>query len=165
MIRILDTTEKDLDYIRSLWADPEVMKFVGFPEGLIVSMEQMEKWYEHNIEAKRPFRNHYCIFDDDKFLGETYYDVDVNSKKSSLDIKLFPFARGKSIAFQALSYAISKAFEQGAEIVYVDPAKENLKAINLYKRLNFIEKDMPLDRIDYKDTNIYMEIEKKDWKS
>ena len=34
MLTIKETTRADLPNIQSLWADGDVMKFVGFPDGL-----------------------------------------------------------------------------------------------------------------------------------
>ena len=34
MITIKETTRNDLPNVQKLWADGDVMKFVGFPEGL-----------------------------------------------------------------------------------------------------------------------------------
>ena len=60
-----------------------------------------------------------------------------------MDIKLFGFARGKGIATRALSFAIEEALKNGAETLWVDPHRENAKAIALYHRLGFTEKEMP----------------------
>ena len=35
IIEIRETTTKDLHDVQRLWADGDVMKFVGFPNGLI----------------------------------------------------------------------------------------------------------------------------------
>ena len=81
-----------------------------------------------------------------------------------MDIKLFGFARGRGIATAGLSYAIKEAFRNGAEVVWVDPNSENFKAIALYKRLGFQQKDFPeyLVSEDEEQNSIYMELH-KDW--
>ena len=56
---------------------------------------------------------------------------------------MFGFARGRGIATQAISYAMEEAFKNGAETVWVDPHPQNVKAIALYERLGFKQKDMP----------------------
>lgn len=38
--------KRDLPYVQELWADGEVMKFVGFPDGLHVTDDQILRWYE-----------------------------------------------------------------------------------------------------------------------
>lgn len=41
MISIRETTSRDLKDVQKLWADGDVMKFVGFPEGLHETDEKM----------------------------------------------------------------------------------------------------------------------------
>ena len=41
MIEILETCEKDLGDVQWLWADGDVMRYVGFPEGVRQSNEEM----------------------------------------------------------------------------------------------------------------------------
>ena len=161
MIKIRETTSKDICFVQKLWADGNVMKFVGFPDGLQETEKQMQSWYEW-IELGRPFVNHYCIFDDSEYCGETFYEIDVNHDNSAaLDIKLFGFARGKGIATKALSFVINEAFKNGANRVWVDPNPKNEKAIALYKRLGFVEKEMPAYlKEDNEMMSVYMEIER-----
>ncbi|MBR5743633.1 MAG: GNAT family N-acetyltransferase, partial [Clostridia bacterium] len=79
---------------------------------------------------------------------------------AAMDVKLFGFARGRGIASAALSYAIREAFAHGAEKVWVDPNPENAKAIALYKRLGFREKDFPKHLISGGEApgSVYMEL-------
>ena len=143
MITIKETTRNDLPNVQKLWADGDVMKFVGFPEGLHETDEAMSRWLDR-IEAARPATNHFSVYDDDVYCGEAFYQIDVKRGSSAaLDIKLFRFARGRGIAATALSYAIDEAFKNGAERVWVDPNPENMKALALYERLGFQRKPMP----------------------
>ncbi len=143
MISIRETSENDLGNVKALWADGDVMLFVGFPNGLQQSDEDMKNWYER-IKSARPNINHYCIFDGCTYCGESFYQIDPkHDNRAALDIKLFSFARGKGIAAQGLSYAIAEAFKHGASAVWVDPSPKNVKAIALYKRLGFVEKALP----------------------
>ena len=159
MITVKETTRNDLANIQQLWADGDVMKFVGFPEGLHQTDENMLSWF-NRILASRPTTNHFSIFDNGIYCGETFFDIDVKHDNSAaLDIKLFGFARGKGIAAAALSYAIEEAFKNGAKKVWVDPNPHNKKAIALYERLGFVRKPMPEYLIgDEGITSIYMEL-------
>ena len=132
MITIKETTAKELDNVKALWADGDVMKFVGFPDGLLQTDDEMKARLDW-IESQRPQVNHYSIFDGSVYCGETFYSIDSkHGNNASMDIKLFGFARGKGIAAKALSYAIEQAFENGAEKVWVDPNPNNEKALALY---------------------------------
>ena len=163
MIEIRETTAEDLKNVQNLWADGDVMKFVGFPDGLHETDESMKEWLEW-IDSLKPYGNHYSIYDDDVYCGEAFYSIDrEHGNSASLDIKLFSFARGKGIATQALTYAIEQSFRNGADSVWVDPVPENHKAIALYERLGFERKDMPEHLIDPDEPvrSIYMELGKE----
>ena len=158
MIIVKETTAEDLVNVKLLWADGDVMKFVGFPEGLHETDESMHRWFSR-ILSSRPATNHFSIFDNDIYCGETFYSIDEKSSSASLDIKLFKFARGKGIAAAALAYAIEEAFKNGAKKVWVDPNLANEKAIALYERLGFVRKPMPEYLIcEESENSIYMEL-------
>ena len=63
MITIKETTQRDLVNVKQLWADGDVMKFVGFPNGLHETDEGMSDWFDWILSA-RPKTNHFSIFDD-----------------------------------------------------------------------------------------------------
>ena len=159
MITIKETTRNDLSNVQKLWADGDVMKFVGFPEGLHETDEAMSRWLDR-IAAARPATNHFSVYDDGIYCGEAFYQIDPKlGSSAALDIKLFRFARGRGIAATALSYAIDEAFKHGAERVWVDPNPENAKAIALYERLGFQCKPMPEYLTGGEEiTSIYMEL-------
>lgn len=161
MIEIKETTARDIENIQRLWADGDVMKFVGFPDGLIKTDEEMKNWFMW-IESNRPVLNHYSIFEDGKYCGESFYKIDREHQSAALDIKLFRFARGRGIAAAGLAHAIKEAFRNGAETVWVDPNPENTKAIALYKRMGFRQKDFPDHLLsgDEIHSSIYMELRK-----
>ncbi|WP_373724016.1 hypothetical protein, partial [Bacteroides heparinolyticus] len=102
MIEVKETTINDIDNIQRLWADGDVMWFVGFPDGLHQTSEEMQGWFRW-IESGRPVLNHYSIFEDGNYCGESFYEIDVEHKSAALDIKLFGFARGRGIAAAGLT--------------------------------------------------------------
>ena len=142
MIEIREATPEDVKNVQRLWADGDVMKYVGFPEGLSETEENIRGMILRTA-ANRPRSNYYAIYEDGVYCGETSYDIDEDTKSASLDIKLFRFARGRGIATKALSFVVKEAFENGAETVWVDPDPEHAKAIALYERLGFVRKPMP----------------------
>lgn len=65
------------------------MKYVGFPDGLVETIENLKGWYKWICE-ERPFTNHYSILDGDTYCGEIFYSIDKSHDDSaSLDIKLY----------------------------------------------------------------------------
>ena len=164
MITIKESTYDDIKNIQSLWTDEDVMRYI-WPGGLHESEEAVREWLDRFITA-RPKQNHYSIFEDGKYCGETQYRIDVETNYASLDIKLFKFARGRGIATQALSYSIQEAFKHGAEKLWVDPQPSNAKALNLYRKLGFVQKEMPEYVIAMgEDPSLYayMELDKNDF--
>ena len=158
MITIKESTIDDIKNIQSLWADADVMKYI-WPGGLQETEEGVRAWLNVFISS-RPKQNHFSIFEDGKYCGETQYRIDENTKSASLDIKLFEFARGRGIATQALKYSIKEAFKNGAETLWVDPHPGNSKAVALYHRLGFIQKEMSEYVIAMgEDPNVYIYME------
>lgn len=161
-IIIKETDNGDLENLRALWADGDVMHFVGFPEGLVRTTEEMKTWLQA-INARRPQANHFSIYDDGIFCGEAFYGIDcAHENLASLDIKLFKHARGKGIGEKGLRFVIEQAFKHGAKKVFVDPNPNNAKAIALYKKCGFIQADYPphLQEKSAKYAAVYMELKR-----
>ena len=162
MVTIRESTYDDIKNIQALWADADVMKYI-WPGGLQETEEGVWEWLNRSISIK-PLGNHYSIYEDGKYCGETSYKIDEANRCAALDIKLFRFARGRGIATKALSHSIEEAFNNGAEILWVDPHPANSKAIALYERLGFVRKEMPEHVIEMgEDPNVfaYMELRKQ----
>ena len=157
-VEIRATGKADLEDVRRLWADGEVMKFVGFPEGLKKTPEEMVTWLEW-IASERPLTEHYSVFYHGQYCGETFYSIDRAGGRAALDIKLLPFARGKGVAAAALRFSIAQAFKNGANKCYVDPDPANERALALYRRVGMTQKEMPAELYDpdYPDA-LYFEI-------
>lgn len=135
MIKIAVTTKDDLELVQKLWKDGRVMKWVGFPDGLEMSAEDMLKWYERLQQT--PNEEHYSLFDTTgEYVGETFYRY--HPEETEVDIKLVPSQQGKSYASVGLSYVMSKVFVHDPNtVIIVDPHPENLQAYILYERLGF----------------------------
>lgn len=159
-IIIRETTQEDLKDVMALWNNGDVTKYVGFPEGIGVTLEELEEWLKR-IKAT-PHCNHYCIFTDELgYCGETFYAVDKTHDLAALDIKLFNKARGKGIAYGALANTLDHLFvHKLCSKAYVDPNVENIKAWELYKKLGFEVKERP----EYLEpSDVYLEISRDVW--
>ena len=159
-ITIKETDENDLLNVMDLWNNGEVMFFVGFPNGLGVTIEKLKLWLSG--VNKNEFRKHYSIYTENiGYCGETYYEIDSEHDLATLDIKLLPKAQGKGIAAYALSFTINRIFHNNLAIkAYVDPNPENKKAWKLYEKLGFICKPRPKFLKHYE---TYLEITKDKW--
>ena len=164
MIEIRETTAKDIRSVQGLWADGDVMRFVGFPDGLRKTEEEMQRWLRW-IESNRPAIDHYSIFEDGSYCGEAFYQIDKEHRSAALDIKLLRAARGRGLGTAGLSHAIGEAFRNGAETVWVDPDPRNGKAIRLYERLGFQRRAFPAYLLSEGETprSVYMELRRSDY--
>lgn len=134
-MNINKTELKDLKNIELLWNNGQVMKYVGFPEGLSTNSIKLMAWFER-LESSDD-REHYSIYQENHYVGELFY----NAQKVDhiiIDIKLMPDSWGKGIATYALSFLLDTIFDlypQG--VCYVDPHEDNVSAKRLYKFLGF----------------------------
>lgn len=161
MIRIKITDKDDLLNVQHLWASPDVMHYVGFPDGLHRTIEELEQWLSRIQNP--PYRIHYSIYDGDQYCGETFYAVD-ETGLAGMDIKLLPEARGKGIAGFALSYALDQGFLMGgADRAWVDPHRENIASRKLYDRLGFAAAKRSAHLEEPGDAYIYLENNRNEW--
>ena len=158
---IKKTKSEDLENVMSLWNDGEVMKYVGFPNGIGVTVERLEKWLIQMDQNENA--NHFSIYHEDLgYCGETFYSIDAEHGLGMLDIKLFPKARGKGIARFSLEYSIDEAFKSSlCNRVYVDPDPENKKAWALYEKIGFKSKERPSF---LEPSEVYLECTEEDYK-
>ncbi|MEW8995526.1 hypothetical protein [Clostridium sp.] len=70
-ITIIETTERDLENIMSLWNNGEVMFFVGFPDGIGITLDQLKGWFK--VTIKKPERCHYSIYAEGKAIVEKLF--------------------------------------------------------------------------------------------
>ncbi|MBQ7130846.1 MAG: GNAT family N-acetyltransferase [Oscillospiraceae bacterium] len=158
------TEKEDLIHVQRLWGDGDVMHYVGFPNGLPVTMEHLETQWLPWVQ-NFPGRQHYSVYQDPMYCGEAFYDVD-ELGFACMDIKLLPVARGKGIGTYALSHALDQAFlVGGATVAWVDPDPQNSKALKLYERLGFHPATRPCHLEDPGCDYVYMELKRDTWQA
>ncbi len=162
-VEIHGTGEEDLENVQRLWANPEVMRYVGFPNGLFRTLEELRSDWLPWVQDS-PARRHYSVYERELgYCGESFYSVD-ETGLACMDIKLLPHAVGKGIAYQALNYALGEAFRSGgAKRAYVDPHPENARALALYARLGFLPARRP-EHLEPWDTT-YFELTRENWEA
>lgn len=164
-LQIRLTGEEDLEHVRRLWASPEVMRYVGFPEGLQETEENLRSRWLPWVQQP-PKRQHYSVYAEGiGYCGETFYDVD-DTGLAAMDIKLLPEARGQGIAYASLSHALTQAFSAGgAKRAYVDPNPENARALALYAALGFLPAERPAHLEDPGCPCVYLEMTLENWEA
>ncbi len=161
MITIRETKEKDLKDILLLWNNGEVMRYVGFPQGLGYDDVHMASWFR-TLQEKNTAKHYTIRGSNEQFVGETYWGLRTKDGLAAVDIKIMPDAQGRSYGRIALAYAIDQAFlDPRVSAVYVDPHKENERAIRMYRRLGFKDAIRP-SKLDPFET--FMIIHSSTWK-
>ena len=161
--------ESDFDFVKSMWLDGEVMKYVGFPKGLKISDNEIMDWI-HN-EDKPKIRLVIENKDTGKPIGETGWQLSskyphANGRKAaSLEIKIGDKDYwGKGLATEALKALLGYIFQNtDIEVCYTEPNLKNIAALKLYKKLGFKKVGKPgiyTEGVQIPVHYQYMEIEK-----
>ncbi|MEE9552892.1 MAG: GNAT family N-acetyltransferase, partial [candidate division Zixibacteria bacterium] len=124
--------------LQSLWESGEVMKYVGFPNGLGWSAEKHEKNWKR-ISADR--ENIYLALEDEngRFLGEAMLAAPDQDNVCAHDLKLLPEYWGKGLAKEAWEEMLAAGVRRwpGTKSE-VTPSVENGRALRLYRSLGFV---------------------------
>lgn len=132
---------KDLEQTLE-WINDDEINYQLDIKGGKKKIEQQQQWFDALQKDKSKIVFAITSTDDKIYFGNiSLFNIDLNSKSAYLSIfigaKQF---RGKNIAFQSLlklfDYCIDKLQIQ---ILYLTVREKNVKAINLYKKLGFIE--------------------------
>ena len=122
--------------------DPDVTEAIGGRGAL---------WYDWPAELIRdvPWRELLIVEEDGRPIGflqltdaseeESHYWGDIEPGTWALDIWIgSPADRGRGLGAEAMKVALGRVFDQhGAEMVVIDPAVDNRRAISFYERLGF----------------------------
>jgi len=147
----------------NLWNNGAVMKWVGFPEGLNQTIEDIREWFS-NLQ-KSELANHYVVLNKSNlFCGELFYMKNLEHKRAGLDIKFLPESQGKGLATESLKLFIDFIFKTEEQInaVSTEPSKDNMAARGLYTRCGLEEKERP---VDMEPAESYWELTREKWKS
>ncbi len=132
-LQLTSTRGQDLPDLIALWNDGEVMRWVGFPNGLGYTAEKAAAWLEGVRTSSRSY--HFCArAGTGEFLGEVFCKVDDGSRRAGLDIKFVQAARGRGLSRDALLTLIDWIFRDlpGVDAVWTEPGAGNLAAQTLY---------------------------------
>ena len=121
----------DVEFIRELWNDPLVMKYVGFPEGLGMSREEVADRF--SAETGELFDRILIITMKDGIrIGNTKIGR-INEKGiTETDMKIIPAYWGKGYGKEAKKGLCDFIFTHtDAEIVQATPNRENIASIRM----------------------------------
>lgn len=147
-LEIKEANETDTQTLISWWANGDLMRHVGFPNGIQTNIKQLrteliKQSLATNTEPKRRF----IIFkkDNHKAIGELAFNhLDLHNKSCEID------EQGKGYGEEALRGFITYLFKTyKLHRIYLDTLLENKRAQQLYQKIGFktigIARDVWLD--------------------
>lgn len=160
MISFRKVTKKDVPIILKWWNDGNVMKYVGFPQGLNINdneVVQSIKGYQGQEQA-----DFFVILDEDgKVIGEFCFKL-IREDTATFDIKIGEVNRqGKGYGRQSVLQGIEYIAQMKTiDFIEIGVSPENSRAISLYRSVGFKEirrlKNHWIDGLgDLRDTVIY----------
>lgn len=162
-LTIRNATNADIEILISWWNDGKVMEHAGFPNGLGITAEQVDK----EIKDCKDNVSELLIIELHKIpIGEMNYRM-LDNKKAEIGIKICDFTKqNKGYGKILLSMLIKELFRRGFEIIILDTNLNNLQAQHLYEKLGFkkasIRKDAWKDQLGVPQSVIDYEIRKGD---
>ena len=142
-VRLRLTRLEDLEFLQKLWNDGEVMRFVGFPQGMGIDERGMREWFRRLEERRGRDREHWIVEAEGEPIGEAYYRATDEycgyraSGMAEVDLKLAPEFWGRGYGSDALRTLALHLFEKGFAVLVVSPNLQNKAALRLYARMGF----------------------------
>ena len=131
-LRVRAARPDDVELIHSLWSDPRVMTFVGFPQGLPTSQAEIRSQIER--DASRPYRRLLIAEQacDGQAIGECKLGAPDEEGVCEPDIKLLPAAWRRGYGRELWKAMIDVLFrEADCRIVQGTPNIANAASIRM----------------------------------
>ena len=135
-VSIRPTQHADLPFLQALWNDAAVMRHHGYPDGMHVTEESMERWWQSRQTPGTPPD---CVITllDGEIIGELTYAY-VAQQRASIDLKLATKWWKQGYAREALNLALQELFADAAvKKIVVEPTPDNVSARALMARCGF----------------------------
>ncbi len=110
-LRVRRACADDAEFIHSLWTSPDVMRFVGFPEGLSISVDEVREEIEETGNADFGSRLIVERAGDGVRIGQAKLGNVDSDGVSEPDIKLDPAVWGQGFGRELWSALIDYTFE------------------------------------------------------
>ena len=138
-IKVREVTRDDAEIFLNWWNDPQVMKDVGFDEGLKLTYDQVHEQFLKRVKQESNKASKlWIVFDNDNHpIGEFSYgehDDDERSCRIGLkicDVKAQGKGLGKHLLLQGMQYLFSTL---DYHKIYIDTLTTNKRAIQLYQK-------------------------------
>lgn len=125
-LEVKRATEEDTEFFYHWWNNGELMKSVGFDNGLDISKE--------NVIKSISSTNLFIVLRDGVRIGEVNYKV---KEKYEFGIKLIPEYQSKGLGIHILKLFFEYLYYIGAKDLMLDVLVDNIKARTLYEKVGF----------------------------
>ncbi len=135
-IRVALPNDNDIDILYELWNDPIVMRFVGFPEGLFISREQLRK--QLTIERDDPFNRVLMAErkEDGVVVGQCKLGGVNDDNVAHTDVKLLPMFQGMGYGTEIKHALVDYQFTHtDCRAVEGSPNKDNHASIRMQEKV------------------------------
>lgn len=155
-VYILKATVNDAELLCRWWRNPELMKAVGFPNGVKTDREKLEKqlYVQNNSGINGIASMRYIIYDkqNDMSIGELCYNnMDNRNRSCDFGIKICELSyQGYGFGYDALYTFLKYLFNIfSLHKIELTALIENKRAHGLYRKLGF--KEIGIKREAWKD--------------
>jgi RimJ/RimL family protein N-acetyltransferase len=155
----------DVDCLIKWWSDGKVMAHAGFPNGIKVSKNELEKRIQ-NLNQAHQKNEQLIIIEYEKIkIGEMHYRI--SEVGANIGIKICEFNyHHQGLGTRALKLLIHYLFnEQNVNRIYLDTNLKNINAQKTYEKLGFtkivIRQDIFVDQLGQKQSCVDYEMLKK----
>lgn len=146
-IRVRKLDYSDIPTITRWWNDGEIMKDMGFADGMGVTESSLLSRLKKQLVADDTtiLDSRMFIITDRKSgkeIGELQYgELDQQNRKCRIALKIAEIDyQGKGLGEESLSFFIHYLVSEfGLNRIEIDTIHDNVRAYNLYKKLGFVE--------------------------
>ncbi len=135
-VRVALPDDGDIDILHRLWNDPVVMRFVGFPEGLFITREQLKK--QLTIDRDDPF-NRVLMAErksDGTVVGQCKLGSTNDDNVAHTDVKLLPQFQGMGYGTEIKRALVDYQFRHtDCRAVEGSPNKDNVSSIRMQEKV------------------------------
>lgn len=135
-------TVKDATFIHTLWTMPAVMRLVGFPQGLAISVDEIEKGIAGSPDSEIGSRLIATLLETKEQIGQCKIGVPDCDRICEPDIKLLPAFWGNGYGKELWAAMIDYAFlNTSASIVQGTPNQANTASIRMQLGSGMVQVD------------------------
>jgi [ribosomal protein S5]-alanine N-acetyltransferase len=139
-LRVRRATAEDASFIYSLWTSPDVMQFVGFPQGLNTSVDEVQREIETTGHADFGSRLIVEQIEDGTRIGQAKLGTVDADGVSEPDIKLHPDSWGRGWGSELWAALIDYTFRHSeASIVQGTPNRNNTASVRMQRGAGMVK--------------------------